>query len=85
MNGIYRTELAWTETKLHLDRICAELNLEWSYDPGTYMIMFRRQDSIEHDLETCFGNAEYQVTKEQVMWGVGICRTQESLEEWLGK
>lgn len=85
MNGIYRSELKWTEAKLRLDRICAELNLKWSYAPESYTAVFRRQDGIEHDLETCFGSAEYHVSKDQVMWGIGFYRIVESLKRWLGK
>ena len=83
MNGIYRSELAWTEAKHHLDRICSELNLEWSYAPETYTIVFRRQDSIEHDLAVCFGSAEYHVTKDQVMWDMGIRIIRGLLSDWL--
>jgi hypothetical protein len=85
VNGIYRSQLAWTEAKHRLDQICAELNLKWSYAPESYTVVFRRQDGIEHDLETCFGSAEYHVSKDQVMWGIGFYRIVESLRGWLGK
>lgn len=85
MNGIYLTDLAWTEAKHRLDQICSELNLEWSYAPESYTVVFRRADGIEHDLAVCFGSPEYHANKKLVMWETGLRLTQELLKAWLGE
>lgn len=66
---LYRAEQAWTLTRENMNRVCADLNLEWYYDPIRYRISFRRKgidNTTLLDLEECFGdldNLEFVVAK----------------------
>lgn len=85
---VYRAERAWTLTRENLAQVCADLNLEWYYDPIGYKISFRRKgidNTMLRDLEECFGdpdNLEFVAAKE-VLVRMAYDDIRAMLEWWM--
>ncbi len=85
-----RAGLSWKTTTEVLDSICKALDIEWSWDPTRYLVVFQRSrpgDQTAHDLEVCFGDPDYlefRVTNSVIM-RMPEDNIIEMLETWVGR